>query len=233
MKKKVIDQINTLAKRILESENEIDIPELKNSLIQLYEKLSVLEFLESSVEAEFKKPERPSRDSKTFREENWFKEPDPVPQPTHDDALVEPLMDKIRDLVSQIPKGNTPVEELIQQITPETEVEKTEIEHIAKEYQEMPIFERKIGSADKPVSLNDKLSQEINIGLNDRIAFIKHLFNGSQEDYTRVISQINTMTSFEEVGAFLESTVKLDYANWEGKEEFANRFYTILEKRYL
>ena len=45
MKKKVLSQINAIAQSIVNSENEIDITKLKNSLIQLYEKLTILEFL--------------------------------------------------------------------------------------------------------------------------------------------------------------------------------------------
>ena len=32
-------------------------------------------------------------------------------------------------------------------------------------------------------SLNDKLKRGVTIGLNDKIAFIKHLFDGKSEDY--------------------------------------------------
>ena len=38
-------------------------------------------------------------------------------------------------------------------------------------------------------SLNDTLQGDIQIGLNDRIAFVKNLFDGSQEDFNRVVSQ--------------------------------------------
>jgi len=232
MKKKVLTQINTLAKRIITSENDIDIAEIKNSLIQLYEKLSVLEFLETSVETEFKKPERPATDSKTYREENWFKEPDPVPQPTHEDVLVEPLMEKIKDIVSQMPSEAQKVDELLKEILPNSPAEKNDLEEFAENYQEMPVFERKEEATEKPKSLNDKLNQGINIGLNDRLAFIKNLFEGSGDDYTRVLSQVNSMPSFTEVKSFIEENVKSDYNNWEGKEEVADRFMAIIEKRF-
>ena len=102
MKKKVLSQINAIAQGIVNSENEIDITKLKNSLMQLYEKLTILEFLESSVETEFEKPERSATDSKTYREQNWFKEPDPVPQSPHKEELVEHVV----DLLSKIPNNN-------------------------------------------------------------------------------------------------------------------------------
>jgi len=92
MKKKVLSQINTLAKHIIASENDIDIAKTKITLIQLYEKLSVLEFLKTSVETDFEKRDSQAIDSKSFREKNWFQDPKPVPQPQHEESLVEPLM---------------------------------------------------------------------------------------------------------------------------------------------
>tara|TARA_R110000787_G_scaffold28923_4_gene78736 strand:+ start:15650 stop:16447 length:798 start_codon:yes stop_codon:yes gene_type:complete len=264
MKKKVLFQINTLAKSIIASENDIDIIKTKNTLIQLYEKLTVLEFLKSSVTTEFEKPERPATDSKTYREENWFQDPDPVPQPSHKDALVEPLMEKIKDLVAQMPSESDPdgsaIEDLLKEILPKKETYKNDLEEFAASYQENPIFERKQevkkeekvsvsvkekekendfdleseteSSQNKPKSINDKLNQGLNIGLNDRIAFIKHLFESNTDDYTRVLSQINSMTTYQEAHSFVENNIKPDYNNWEDKEEYADRFLLIIEKRF-
>ncbi len=81
-------------------------------------------------------------------------------------------------------------------------------------------------------SLNDKLTNGISFGLNDRIAFEKKLFGGSQDDFNRVISQLNTFDSFEEASSFITDFVKPDYKNWEGKEEFETRFLEIIEKKF-
>lgn len=244
MKKKVQSQINALAKSIIASEN-IDIVKTKNTLIRLYEKLSVLEFLETSVEAEFEKPEKTASDSKTYREENWFKEPDPVPQPQHEEALVEPLMEKIKDIVAQMPSEAQRVDELLKEIIPKREANKNELEEFASTYQEMPVFERKqtedevsflknnSAGSEKPKSLNDKLNQKINIGLNDRIAFIKHLFENNGDDYTRVLSQINSMSSSQEAVIFIKEKVMPDYNNWKDKDEYVERFIGIVEKRFI
>ena len=129
MKKKVLSQINAIAQGIVSSENEIDISKLKNELLQLYEKLTILEFLESSVETEFEKPERTATDSKTYREQNWFKEPDPVPQNPHEEELVEPLTEKIKDIVANMPNENEEaIEELLKEIIPSKETSKNDLE---------------------------------------------------------------------------------------------------------
>ena len=85
----------------------------------------------------------------------------------------------------------------------------------------------------KIVSLNDKLSKGINIDLNDRLAFIKHLFGNSSEDYNRVLSQLITFDTFYETRDFVQEMVKPDYNNWEGKQEYEERFMDIIEKKFL
>lgn len=84
----------------------------------------------------------------------------------------------------------------------------------------------------KPVSLNEKLSKGFHVDLNDRIAFTKHLFGNSPEDYNRVLNQLITFDSFGEANEFLENMVKPDYNNWEGKDEYAERFVAIIEKKF-
>ena len=234
MKKKVLSQINAIAQSIVNSENEIDITKLKNSLIQLYEKLTILEFLESSVETEFEKPERSATDSKTYREQNWFKEPDPVPQSPHKEELVEPLTEKIKDIVANMPNENEEaIEELLKEIIPLKETYNSDLEEFAASYTENPVFERKqkMEVEEKPKSINDNINSGLQIGLNDRIAFIKQLFNNSTDDYLRVLSQINSMDTFEEVQIFIQSKVRLDY-NWAEKETYVDRFLLIIEKSF-
>jgi len=72
----------------------------------------------------------------------------------------------------------------------------------------------------------------LQIGLNDKLAFIKHLFDGESEDYKRVISQINTTASLQEAQDFIQQLVKPDYDNWNGKDEFEARFLYIVERKF-
>jgi hypothetical protein len=85
----------------------------------------------------------------------------------------------------------------------------------------------------KNVSLNDKLSKGIDIDLNDRIAFVKHLFGNSSEDYNRVLNQLITFDNFYETKNFIEEMVKPDYNDWRGKDDYAERFMDIIEKKFL
>lgn len=95
-------------------------------------------------------------------------------------------------------------------------------------FETRPEFEKPISS-----SLNEKLAKGITIGLNDRIAFMKNLFNNSSEDYNRVLSQLMTIDTYAEARQFIQEMVKPDYNDWKGKEEFEERFMEIVEKRFL
>ena len=83
----------------------------------------------------------------------------------------------------------------------------------------------------KGASLNDKLKTNIQIGLNDRIAFVKNLFEGSQEDFNRVISQLNTLKTEKEAKKFINKIVKPDY-NWSEHEDLENRLIAIIIRRF-
>ena len=85
----------------------------------------------------------------------------------------------------------------------------------------------------KTVPLNEKLAKGFQIDLNDRIAFTKNLFGNSTEDYSRVLNQLLTFDNFNEAQEFIDTMVKPDYNNWEGKDDYAERFLSIVEKKFL
>jgi hypothetical protein len=95
-----------------------------------------------------------------------------------------------------------------------------------------PIISMKNDFGSSTISLNDRMAKGIIIGLNDRIAFMNHLFANSSEDYNRVLSQLMTFDTFQEAEDFIENMVKPDYNNWEGKDEYAQRFMEIVEKKF-
>ena len=261
MKKKLREHLIMLANKILEEEKTFKTSSIKKLVGDLHEKLTVLEYLENQLE-DIPSPEfEESLDSKSFREENWFTEPEPVPQPDHQEDLIEPLMEKIKDIVAQMPEESERIDELLDEILPESierevandNVEigkhvKNDLEEFAANYQRMPEFERKNPELFPPStegrtasknytesrhkSLNDTANRGLNIGLNDRLAFIKHLFEGQAEDYSRVLSQINTMDNFEEAQSFIKGKVKPDYNHWLNKEEYSGRFMAIVEKSF-
>lgn len=81
-------------------------------------------------------------------------------------------------------------------------------------------------------SLNDRFAQKVlKFGLNDRIGFVKALFEGNQEDFNRVVSQLNTLSSLDEATAFIETYVAPEY-KWDQQEEMAERFMTAVSTKF-
>ena len=71
----------------------------------------------------------------------------------------------------------------------------------------------------------------LKVGLNDRVAFVKHLFNGEDDDFQRVVAALATMESKEECETFLENAVYGDY-DWSQKPEIAERFLALVYARF-
>lgn len=85
---------------------------------------------------------------------------------------------------------------------------------------------------EKEAPISDKSATGISIGINDRIGLVNNLFGGSDEDYNRVISQLNSFDSFKEAEEFIEDFVKPDYNNWEDVADYEERFLEIVAKKF-
>ena len=96
---------------------------------------------------------------------------------------------------------------------------------------EDPVLEEEVLER-TPKNLNDVLGKGLKIGLNDRLAFIKNLFDEHPEEYQRVIAQILVFENLEEAQEFIETFVKPEYNSWEGKETYEERFYKIIEQNF-
>lgn len=131
------------------------------------------------------------------------------------------------------PEPKKPVVDLFAHAEMEMEPEPVEIVPVV-ETEKVTISvttERETTSVQSGKTLNDSFHAGISIGFNDRFAFVHKLFDGSEDEYYRVLSQLNTMTNFKEAVAFLDNVVKPDY-HWADKEEFETRLKEILEHHF-
>lgn len=85
----------------------------------------------------------------------------------------------------------------------------------------------------RQLSLNDKLvGSSIQVGLNDRIAFVNKLFSFSQSDFNKVLSKLNECNTKDEALKYFQYQVKPNY-NWKGKEDLEERFVSLIERKFL
>jgi hypothetical protein len=240
MKKKLESELMSIAHRILKLKGKEDVVRMHQEVSELFEKLSVLKFAQENFEDDLPTI---GNDSSFFDmldvafnnkvsdnievEDKIYINLDDV----EDDGIMEPVMEKIKDIVAQMPPEAQNIDKIFEEAIPKKQYHKNDFEEITADFKEMPVFdpvEEKQGAK----SLNDQLKGGIVIGLNDKIAFIKHLFDGSSEDLERVISQLNTVASFKEAEHLIKAKVKPDYNFWIGKEEYAERFMEIVEAKF-
>ncbi len=252
MKKQLKEELTTLAGKIvhLKDAQEVSTGELKELAKQLYEKLTVLHFTESNLfSSEVKKEEKqqqptvetavkveaaPKKEKKQEPVEADEYAPSGMEYNDDSEAITEPNTEKIKDIVAQMPAESQRIDELFDHVDPPA-YKKNDMEDIGGvHYDQLPEFEpvNRNGQQERPRSLNDRLKKGINIGVNDKLAFIKHLFDGSTTDYNRVLSQLSTLKTQEEAFNFVANMVKPDYNNWEGKEDYETRFLDIIAKKY-
>lgn len=244
MKKKLESELISIAHRILKLKGKEDVLKMHKEVSLLYEKISVLKFAHENFENDIPTIGSDSsffgmldtafnnKVSDTIEiEDRIYINLDDV----EDDGIMEPVMEKIKDIVAQMPHETEQVDILVEEKILNKKPT-SEFEDLTADFKDMPEFEPK-EEHDKRLkmkkSINDKFKGKgLNIGLNDKLAFIKNLFDGKREDYERVLSQLNTAQNFEEAKSLIQNQVKPDYNNWTGKEEFEQRFMEILENKY-
>lgn len=142
-----------------------------------------------------------------------------------DDMEVAPMMETIKNMVTEMPEPET-YEKLFESVgTPPTFMSKK------NESVKNKLDTEKDISNDKK-NINDQFSKKLSVDNNERLAFIKHLFDGDRNNYERVLNQTLTLGSWSEVSDLISSKVKIEYNNWKGKEDIADRFLTVLQKSF-
>lgn len=237
---------------IIEEVKVTPVPRLEKPAPSQDENVKRLEEIARANEIIFERARSRKAVPQTFQESRAQNNEVPAKQ----SKLHEPVMEKIKDMVAQMPPEADQIEDMFQEITGGQKTmkndkddigewgrlaefeekkpapEKPEIKESPKEARHSAPIKREGYSESKQKSLNDRLNKGLSIGLNDRIVLIKYLFNGSTADYNRVLSQLNTQNSTAEAIRFIDQMVKPDYDNWDGKEVYEQRFKELVEKKF-
>lgn len=105
-----------------------------------------------------------------------------------------------------------------------------------KENQEDPVVKEDTGSLIKSNIPTDfmeaaKPRPEFRLDLNDRLAFTKVLFGGSQTDLNNAISELNRCKNLEEAKEYL-SDLYYD-KKWDKVDEYAQRLWLLVENKFM
>ncbi len=231
MKKQLEAELMILAQKVLNKQGTDDVLVLHAQAQKLYEKLTLLKYVEThfgELQTTDHKYEIADRFEVLANAVLKGNKDVPESNPNADEEeIMTPVMDTIKDLVGEMPEEET-LEDILAGILPQPTFVKRDKEAVTPTPSEVDTMIAK--NVRKPSDF--QTGAGFKVGLNDKIAFIKHLFNDSSEDYVRVISQINTIDSFENAQEFIVSMVKPDYNHWQGKEAYEARFMAVVEQKF-
>ncbi len=233
MHKRLETDLMSLAHSVLQMKNKEDVFALKEKSKEIYEKLSLLAFVEeyitTTTNLEVTKEDLVSKVEKALEvkdlKEN-LEVVEEVEKVVHqlEEEIIEQPFDELKEVMFS--ENETVIDDVVK-------VEEQKTLSLEEELQDTIPVDEIANLFDVPTnkSLNDKLASNIQIGLNDRITFVKNLFDGSQEDFNRVISQLNTYDSKKEAKKFINKMVKPDY-DWSNQKELEARFIEIVERKF-
>ena len=238
MKKKLKEELIRISTDIITSKELNEIGDIYEEAKNLYEKLAVLKFIEENlkdieiddsknvVAAKFEKMATAVLDANTSIPENN----------PHKKDIITPGIDTIKGMVSEMSANAIQLEDIFAEFLEKPSFVKNDKEYLKPkklvEQEEALKTRDTTPKASSPKTLNDKLAKEIKVDLNNKLAFVKHLFNDNTDDYNRVISQLNTIETEERSIAFIVNMVKPNYNNWEEKEEYETRFMELIEHKF-
>ena len=183
--------------------------------------------------------------SNTFEDSYSFirdEEPETI---RHELILDESDFDEDDDVAGDTP-GNTVVEKVPQPEPAATA--KHETKPVAEKPAPKPVYEH---VKEEVLTINQKISAQLGerngvaeqlilqpvsdlkgaINLNDKLLYVKDLFNGYSLAYSEAIEILNRFASFEEADLFLKKNY-VAKNNWDSKPETTAKFYSLLKRRY-
>ncbi len=111
----------------------------------------------------------------------------------------------------------------------------------------VPIGAPPVNEVDEVYTINQKISAQMGnnaepviqpisdlksaITLNEKLLFVKDLFNGYSLAYSEAIEILNRFKGLEEADTFLKKNY-LTKNNWEAKPDTMKRFFDLLKRRY-
>ena len=227
MKRKLKAELIKMSTDIITSGDLDNISDLYDRARSLYEKLAVLKFIEeklNDVEVDVSSnqiAEKFERMASAILTENSS-----VPESNpHEEDIMIPGMDTLKQMVSEMPNHSQDTKDVFADFLAQPNLMKNDKDIFVPEQKE------NAPEPATPKSLNDRLNKNTQVGLNDKLAFIKYLFNNNTEDYNRVMSQLNTIDTEERSVSFITNMIKPEY-DWTGKEEYEERFMAIITRKF-
>ncbi|GAA4339854.1 hypothetical protein GCM10023149_50840 [Mucilaginibacter gynuensis] len=194
---------------------------------------------EPAIESEAPKPIRHELIVDDAEVEAWEKEDDEVYEQEEDIEEEAPIVTPVARITEPEPEPVVKVEPVY--VAPLAPVAIPEV-----------VIQQVITSVDsrgdaEPVTINQRISVQMAeksapvqqpisdlksaITLNDKLLFVKDLFNGYSLAYSEAVEILNRFNNFEEAERFLNSNY-VAKNNWDAKPQTSEKFFNLLRRRY-
>ncbi len=179
--------------------------------------------------------------------ENWEEEDieevkaDNQPAPAPIVVAEQPFIPEVKE---EEPQAITPEPEIITPEPPAVKAPEPPV-YVA------PVKPEPVKEKEEVLTINQRMSAQLNkggvtdqpagqpvsdlkhaISLNDKLLYIKDLFNGYNLAYSEAIEILNRLSSFEDAERFLSKNY-VTKNNWENKPDTVAKFYAVLKRRYI
>ena len=171
--------------------------------------------------------------------------------PVFADAPVEELAYQAEKKVTeQVEEPTVVVNEVIEEAKevvieqPQEVLIQEEINTVVEEVPARPLTLNEIISQQKQAGVQNRVYQvnqsgstdkltdiKTGISLNDKLLFIKDLFNGYSLAYSEAVELLNRFTSYAEADAFLQTNYAIKN-KWADKPHTVEKLYNVLRRRY-
>ncbi len=170
---------------------------------------------------------------------NWDKQ-DEEPEEPIEEETTKPQKAEVTEVHKPVVEAKNEIVQPVNEIKPVEQKEPKVVEHKKEDEKEETLTINQRISAQLKNS-GSRVTEHLHaqpitdlkqaITLNDKLLYIKDLFNGYNLAYSEAIDILNRFNSFDEADKFLRTNyaVKND---WEGKKATTDKFYNLLRRRY-
>lgn len=187
--------------------------------------------------------EEPKFEEKSVETAPMFEAPSPAPQQLSTVDRPTPTQDI--NIPTKVVEEQ-PVESIVNKVViEEKEIIVAEVESREEEKSRRPLTLNELISQQKKAGLNQQNIFQTSqhnpervtdlksaVSLNDKLLFIKDLFNGYSLAYSEAIELLNRFDNFAEADAFLQTNYSLKNG-WADKSQTVDKLYAVLRKRFI
>lgn len=245
IEEEIYSQCQNLLAELRKIETKEELLDSEKTIGDLLEKIHHLSFLEKNRERFIFKPEPEIINEPDLSEEE-LEEPSeeitPIEEEKSDEVeIIEQELTTVEEENEEDENENFDIEEVEEEepeAKKESESKKIKLSQIKSlitqslfDDEELQEMEEKPNEVEEKVAEIKPSKRDFKLDFNDKLAFTKILFDGSQIELNEVVKKLNTFDNIDDAKEYLSD---LYYEKkWEKVDEYAQRLWFLVESKFL